>query len=113
VAVQWIQQVLGFAVVESLHAWATDGGPLTIGNSSGTNHLALFGRGSFTPSTAMAFGSDAKIFLEWKRILEEKGLLERGADHDLSWPLYFWDSHENSYEITTCEQEEISLAIPG
>jgi len=62
-AAQWFHEVLGFKVDESLRFWAADGGPRTIGNDSGTIHLALFEREEFAPLTAIAFGSDAKNFL--------------------------------------------------
>lgn len=110
-AAEWFEQVLGFKIVSSLLVWATDGGPLTIEDPSGAIHLALFSRESFTPSTAIAFGTDAQNFIKWKGLLENKGILLRCTDHKLAWSLYFCDPYENSYEITTYEHKEVSQVI--
>ncbi|MEQ8691404.1 MAG: VOC family protein [Pseudomonadales bacterium] len=107
----WFHEVLGFKVEESLRVWAVDGGPLTIGDESGKIHLALFERNEFVPSMAIAFGADAKNFLEWKRVLESKDILDRCADHDLAWSLYFHDPYKNMYEITTYEHAAVSEAL--
>ena len=40
-AEQWYADVMGFKRVPELESWA-DGGPLTLSNSSGTVHIALF-----------------------------------------------------------------------
>jgi catechol 2,3-dioxygenase-like lactoylglutathione lyase family enzyme len=40
-AEQWYADVMGFKRVPELEAWA-EGGPLTLSNSSGTVHIALF-----------------------------------------------------------------------
>ena len=110
---QWFQDVLGFEVVESLRVWAVDGGPLTIGDKSGKIHLALFERTEFVPSTAIAFAADWKNFLEWKDLLESRGVLARCTDHNIAWSLYFHDPCENMYEITTYDHSEVSRAIDG
>ncbi len=110
-AAQWFYEVLGFKVEESLRVWATEGGPLTIGNDSGTIHLALFERTEFTPSTAIAFGADAGNFLEWKRLLETQGIRARFTDHDLAWSLYFHDPYKNLYEITTYDHATVAQAL--
>ncbi len=110
-AAKWFQEVLGFEVVDSLLPWATDGGPLTIEDGSGSIHLALFQRESFTPSTAIAFGSDSQNFLKWKTLLEEKEILLRCTDHKLAWSVYFGDPYGNSYEITTYDYDEVSRAL--
>ena len=110
-AAEWFEEVLGFRIEESLRSWATEGGPLTIGDESGKIHLALFERKDFTPLTAIAFGADAKNFLEWKRILEDRRILSRCTDHDLAWSLYFHDPYGNIYEITTYEHAAVSEAL--
>ena len=46
IAEQWYADVMGFHRVTGLEFWATDGGPLTIGDASGSIHLALFERPS-------------------------------------------------------------------
>ena len=44
VSEQWYASVMGFKRTPELEFWGPDGGPLTIGNPSGTVHLALFER---------------------------------------------------------------------
>ena len=112
-AAAWFERVLGFTVDERLRVWADANGPLTIGDASGTIHLALFERSERTPSTAVAFGVDAENFLAWKRVLEREGLLDRCADHDLAWSLYFRDPYDNVYEITTYDHAAVAAALDG
>jgi catechol 2,3-dioxygenase len=112
-AAKWFETVLGFKVSEPLRIWATDGGPLTIENQSGTIHLALFKQENFEPSKAIAFAADTENFLEWKEILEAEGILARCTDHDLAWSLYFNDPYQNVYEITTYEHAQVSSALKG
>ncbi len=112
-AARWFEELLGFKVEESLRVWATENGPLTIGDDAGKIHLALFQRSEFTPSTAIAFGADAQNFLQWKRRLEERGILDRCADHDLAWSLYFHDPYKNMYEITTYDHAAVSEVLGG
>ena len=110
-AAAWFADVLGLKIIESLRSWATDGGPLTIGDDADTIHVALFERAEFTPTTAIAFGADAENFLAWKRLLEDRGILDRCSDHDLAWSLYFRDPFDNVYEITSYEHAAIAAAI--
>ncbi len=109
----WFRDLLGFEVEESLRAWAVEGGPLTIGDAAGRIHLALFERAEFVPSTAIAFGTDARNFLQWKQRLESRDLLARCTDHALAWSLYFFDPWKNMYEITTYEHAAVAAALDG
>lgn len=111
-AAAWFRDLLGFEVVESLRVWAADGGPLTIADATGI-HLALFERVGAAPSTAIAFGADAENFLEFKRVLEGRGILVRCSDHDMAWSLYFKDPYENLYEITCWDHRAVSEALGG
>ncbi|HEY9025100.1 MAG TPA: VOC family protein, partial [Burkholderiaceae bacterium] len=43
-AERWYAEVMGFSRVPELEEWAADGGPLTLGNASGSVHFALFER---------------------------------------------------------------------
>lgn len=110
-AASWFADVLGFRVAEPLRFWATDGGPLTIENESGSVHLALFKRDKAAPSTAIAFGVDGTNWLEWKKVLETRGILDRFTDHTLAWSLYFHDPYKNLYEITTYDHAVVSKAL--
>lgn len=112
-AALWFEEILGFKVEEYLRVWATDGGPLTISDESGTVHLALFERSGGEPSTAIAFAADGTNFVEWKRLLESRGVLARCTDHDLAWSLYFHDPYENMYEITTYDHAAVSQSLAG
>ena len=103
-AADWYQRVLGFKIVESLTFWAENPkGPLTIEDESGTIHLALFAQEDLIPSTAIAFGTDGRGFLEWKKYLEKQDILDRCTDHTAAWSLYFKDLDGNLNEITTYE----------
>jgi hypothetical protein len=83
--------------------WAIKGGPLTLEDSAGRVHLALFEREHPSSSTAVAFGATGKQFLAWKAHLERQGVELRITDHALAYSLYFHDPDENLYEITTYE----------
>ncbi|MEM7279217.1 MAG: VOC family protein [Pseudomonadota bacterium] len=110
-AATWFDDVLGLKVEEAFKVWAVEGGPLTIGDESGTIHIALFEREEFSPSSAIAFRADADNFLRWKEDLERKEILERCVDHDLAWSLYFSDPDGNCYEITSYDHEAISSVL--
>lgn len=102
-AEKWYETVLGFKRVESLMMWAVKNGPLTVANSEGTIHLALFESEYQTKST-IAFAVKGKDFLNWKVHLESQNLKTEIVDHDLSLSLYFNDPFGNPYEITTYER---------
>ncbi len=63
--------------------------------------------------TAIAFGSDAKNFLQWQELREAQGVLARYSDHDLAWSLCFHDPYENLYEITTYDYAVVAKALNG
>jgi len=105
-AERWYERVLGLTRVEQLEAWATDRGPLTIANPSGTVHLALFERPAQKRDSTIALSVSAPDFAAWQRHLELA--LARKlevVDHDLSLSLYFTDPDGNPYEITTNDHE--------
>ena len=110
-AAEWFESVLNFKISEPLRFWATENGPHVIENESATIHLALFKQHDFIPSTAIAFGSDAKNFIEWKKILEAKDIPVRCSDHQLAWSLYFHDPYKNMYEITTYDHAQVSQIL--
>lgn len=108
-AAKWYQQVLGFSIVESLLPWTeNEQGPLTLEDSSGLIHLALFKVAAFKPGSALAFGASGEEFLSWKRHLEKHVLLKRLSDHKLGWSLYFQDPYGNQHEISTQDYQQVA-----
>ena len=104
-AEDWYADTLGFRRVEAFMPWAVKGGPLTLEDSEGKIHIALFEREDHEGSTAIAFGASGEEFLAWKTHLENKGLVLRIADHKLAYSLYFHDPDQNMHEITTYDHE--------
>lgn len=104
----WYGTVLGFKRVEALMPWAVKGGPLTLENTEGNVHLALFEREGHSGSSAVAFGASGEEFLAWKTYLEDKGLELRVTDHKLAYSLYFNDPDQNMHEITTYERDYVA-----
>lgn len=107
-AEEWYQDIFGFKRVAALLSWATQTGPLTVEDPSGSVHLAIFEREEPATTDAVAFGATGKEFLNWKSSLEEKGLELRVADHSLAYSLYFGDPWGNSFEITTYERDFVA-----
>lgn len=107
-AEQWYESVLGFKRTEALMSWAVDGGPLTLENSDGTVHLALFERETPAKTSAIAFGATGPEFLRWKKHLEAHDLQIRLTDHKLAYSLYFSDPFGNLHEITTYERDYVA-----
>ena len=102
VSEQWYASVMGFSRVDELEFWARDGGPLTIGNPSGTIHLALFERPAEKCRSTIALAADARQFVAWRAHLTK--VLARSIEpvnHQVSWSLYFTDPDGNPFEITS------------
>lgn len=110
-AADWYQEVLGFRVVDKLLIWATASGPLTLEDSSGHIHLALFERTNATASSAIAFGADGEAFLHWHSHLQNHGLDIRISDHKISWSLYFRDPYDNLHEISTFDYATVAAEM--
>lgn len=102
-ATAWYGQVLGLAPVPEFAAWQSDGGPLTLADTSGQVHIALFERAPKPGNRAViALGADAPAFVQWREHLAKAlGHAIDVADHDLSLSMYFRDPDGNPYEITT------------
>lgn len=107
-AEKWYQSVLGFSRVDALMPWAVNNGPLTVENSEGTVHLALFESDNPESTNVIAFGASGAEFLKWKAHLEKLGLELRVTDHKLAYSLYFSDPWQNSHEITTYERDYVA-----
>lgn len=105
-AEQWYKNVLGFARVAEFDQWATDKGPLTIGNAQGNIHLALF-ESANVQNTVIAFSVTAENFFAWIEHLKDNGIATNIIDHDLSWSIYFRDPDGNPFEITTYDYAEV------
>lgn len=108
----WYAKVLKLSRVSSLAFWATDGGPLTLANESGSIHLALF-ENDAVQSTIIAFKVCARDFELWKTYLEGERVEVTLADHQVSWSLYFQDPDGNPFEITTYEYEAVKGQVIG
>jgi len=109
-AVAWYRKILGFEPLEKFSSWATETGPLTLEDPSGTVHLALFESDKSATST-IAFGASGEEFLAWKSYLEAQLPELRMADHKLAWSMYFHDPFGNYHEITTYEHELVRAAL--
>ena len=108
----WYKRVLGFARTKEFEVWANDGGPLTIQNSEGTVHIALFERRPLKTRSTIALGVSAVEYMEWKdHLVQELGEPPTSEDHELSLSLYFTDPDGNPYEITTYEHEAVRRAL--
>ena len=98
----WYRQVLDFTRMQEFAVWASDGGPLTLQNTSGSIHLALFERPREKNRATIALRVNAAQFAQWlahlHRELDGDVTVE---DHELSVSLYFRDPDGNPYEITT------------
>jgi catechol-2,3-dioxygenase len=101
-AEQWYRQVLGFTRTQELAVWAAGGGPLTLQNSTGSVHLALFERPREKNRATIALRVNGAQFAQWlahlRRELDGEVTVE---DHELSVSLYFTDPDGNPYEITS------------
>jgi len=101
---KWYARVMGFTRVADLVFWAPDGGPLTLSDSSGRVHIALFERPAQKCRSTIALNATAAQFLAWRVHLTE--VLDEAieaVDHQVSWSLYFADPDGNPYEITSYE----------
>lgn len=107
---QWYKQVLGLYREKNLEFWAKGGGPLTITNSEGSIHLALFESES-NQRTVVAFSVSGQEYLAWYTHLRKEGLLVNHNNHEVSWSVYFKDPDSNPYEITTYDYEFVKQAL--
>ncbi len=107
-AEEWYQSILGFSRVKALMMWAVDKGPLTIENTEGNIHLALFEREGPPNTSAIAFGASAEEFMDWKAHLESHELVLRLTDHKVAYSLYLSDPWGNQHEITTYEHDSVA-----
>lgn len=106
---QWYEGVLGFTRVPELEFWSPNDGPLTIGNPSGTVHIALFERPAEKCRSTVAFAASATEFLAWLTHLESVlGHPVQAIDHEVSWSLYFSDPDANPFEITSYEHAALA-----
>ena len=108
----WYERVLGFTRAKEFEEWAADGGPLTIQNSEGTVHLALFERSPMKTRSTIALGVGAVEYMEWKNhLVQELGEPPTSEDHELSLSMYLTDPDGNPYEITTYEHAAVRRAL--
>ncbi|HEY8118516.1 MAG TPA: VOC family protein [Methylophilaceae bacterium] len=109
---EWYARVLGLRRSSEFESWVSDRGPLTIGNSSGTVHLALFERPAEKCHSVIAFRAIATEFIAWQSHLSAAlGHSVDVVNHDLSWSLYFTDPDGNPFEITSYDYKQIASAL--
>lgn len=109
-AEQWYKDILGFEPVTEFEIWASEKGPLTIGNAQGNIHLALF-ESETIQNTVVAFSVTAENFFAWIEHLKDKEIAANIFDHDLSWSVYFKDPDGNPFEITTYEHSAVMKSM--
>jgi len=103
-AERWYHDVLGFSRVAQYEFWASDGGPLTLANPTGSVHLALFERPSLPCRSTIALAVGRDEFLAWRTHLTRAlGRAPELQDHQMSWSMYFSDPDGNPYELTSYE----------
>ena len=110
-AEQWYADVMGFSRMPELESWA-DAGPLTLTNSSGTVHIALFEAAPQPCRSVIALSVGAEEFVAWRQHLVDK--LERpveAEDHQLAWSLYFEDPDGNPWEITSYQHAIVATLL--
>lgn len=108
-ALRWYRNVLNFTPDETLRHWHNEGGPLTLRN--GSLALALFERPDKGCGHTVAFGVDARGFIEAIAHLKRQKITFTGTDHGLTWSLYFSDPWSNPWEITTWDYHEVQAAL--
>lgn len=111
-AERWYGEVLGLKRVDALAHWAAGGGPLTLADSGGRIHLALFERPPQPNRATIALGVDAPAFIAWRTRLQHRlGRAPDPVDHAVSWSIYFSDPDGNPYEITTYDHAAVAQAL--
>ena len=113
-AEHWYSRVLGLSRSPDLEFWASDGGPLTLQNSTGSIHIALFERPAKPCRSTIALRVTGDEFNAWHAHLREE--LPGGVsfeDHQASISLYFADPYGNPYEITTYEVKTAKAETNG
>ena len=110
----WYRDVLHLHRSKELEFWSSDGGPLTIQNSSGSIHIALFERPVQPCRSVVAIRVSAAGYVSWKAHLENvlPGLVSE-EDHEASLSLYFRDPDGNPYELTTYEVDLVVRKAAG
>lgn len=103
-AQQWYSSIFGLYPTESLAFWAKDGGPLTLQNTSGTIHIALF-QSKLIQNTTIAFRVSASGLRGAIKFLASIGVSIKPVDHEVSWSIYFKDPDGNPFEVTTYDYE--------
>ncbi len=112
-AEDWYRNVLGLYRTKDLEFWAEGGGPLTIQNTTGSVHIALFERPAQACRSVIALRVGASEYRAWKTHLQSSlpGQVSE-EDHVVSLSLYFRDPDGNPYELTTYEVKEVKGDAP-
>ena len=106
---RWYLDVLGFSRAPELAFWALDGGPLTLQDTSGSVHLALFEQPPQPCRSTIALAVSEAEFIAWQAHLSTVlGRPIPAVDHQVSWSLYFADPDGNPYEITSYAHDALA-----
>ena len=105
----WYAAVLGLKPVPELAFWATNGGPLTLGDATGSIHVALFEAPARPCRSTIALSVPADAFPAWQQHLAAQLSREvKAVDHQVSWSLYFADPDGNPWELTCYEHAAVA-----
>lgn len=111
-AAEWYSEHLGFRLCEKLALWLEhEYAPLFLEDPSENVKVALVKTDNFSPASAIAFRCGGPELLEWSTYLSGKGILERVADHEVCWSLYFKDVAGNGIEITSYDYGFLSKKL--
>jgi catechol-2,3-dioxygenase len=111
-AEKWYKDALGLTREPGLEFWAAGLGPLTIANTSGSVHIALFERPHQACRSVVALSATTEQFLQWQAHLSKVlGSPLQAVDHEASWSIYFTDPDGNPYEITCYDYAELSKSL--
>jgi len=110
-AEQWYADMMGFSRLPALE-FRAEKGPLTLANSSGTVHIALFEAPPQPCRTVIALSVGAQEFVAWRQHLVDR--LKRPVepeDHQVAWSLYFADPDGNPWEIITYQHAVVATLL--
>ena len=108
----WYERVLGLRRIAELAFWSADCGPLTVGNTNYSVHVALFEGANRNCRSTVAFGVPGAELLSWQTHLQDAlGRRIDLVDHKVSMSLYATDPDGNPFEITSNDHAAVSALL--